>query len=195
VQRWREQVGAEFILFIGVLRYYKGLFTLLEAARGLQVPIVIAGDGPLRKALHQCAQSYRLSHVHFTGAVNEIDKVALLQLSRAVVLPSHLRSEAFGISLVEGLAFGKPLISTEIGTGTSYVNQDNVTGLVVPGNDPNRLKMAMNTLYHDEMLAKQMGRAGLARYEENFSASLMGQRYAELYKTLANKASKNSKDQ
>jgi glycosyltransferase involved in cell wall biosynthesis len=190
IRRWQKQVGTNFLLFIGVLRYYKGLFTLLEAARGLQVPIVIVGDGPLRKALHQRAQFYRLSQVHFTGAVSEMDKVALLQLSRAVVLPSHLRSEAFGVSLVEGLAFGKPLISTEIGTGTSYVNQNNVTGFVVPGNDPNRLKTAMNTLYHDEMLAKQMGRAGLARYKEHFSASLMGERYAELYKTLVNQSIK-----
>ena len=70
------------------------------------------------------------------GYLLEDDKVALINLCYAVVFPSHLRSEAFGISLLEGAMYGKPLISSEIGTGTSHINIDGETGLVVPPNDP-----------------------------------------------------------
>ena len=66
------------------------------------------------------------------GALDDADKVALLTLCYAVAFPSHLRSEAFGISLLEGAMYGKPMISSEIGTGTSYINIDGETGLVVP---------------------------------------------------------------
>ena len=61
--------------------------------------------------------------------------MALLALSYAILFPSHLRSEAFGISLLEGAMFGKPLISSEIGTGTTYINIDGKTGVVVPPSD------------------------------------------------------------
>ena len=68
------------------------------------------------------------------------DKIALLTLCHALTFPSHLRSEAFGISLLEAAMFGKAMISTEIGTGTSYVNVDGETGLVVPASDPGALQ-------------------------------------------------------
>ena len=76
--------------------------------------------------------------------------------------PSHLRSEAFGISLLEGAMFGKPMISSEIGTGTSYINIAGETGLVVPPNAPQALHEAMRQLWEHPEQAAQMG----ARAEE-----------------------------
>jgi glycosyltransferase involved in cell wall biosynthesis len=76
-----------------------------------------------------------------------------------VAFPSHLRSEAFGISLLEGAMYGKPMISSEIGTGTTYINIDQQTGLVVPPSDPQALREAMRTLWDDPQLAQEMGSA------------------------------------
>lgn len=69
------------------------------------------------------AQQRGLSNVMFTYMLNDEDKYILFQLCRGVVFPSHLRSEAFGITLLEGARFARPLISCEIGTGTSFINQ------------------------------------------------------------------------
>jgi len=62
------------------------------------------------------------------------------------VFPSYLRSEAFGISLLEDAMYGKPMISREIGTGTTYINIGGETGLVVPPSDSMALRQAMSYL-------------------------------------------------
>ena len=112
--------------------------------------------------LKQQALRLGVKKVYFLGAVSDEDKIALVKLCRGVVFPSHLRSEAFGVTLLEGAMFGKPLISSEIGTGSSYVNIDGVTGIVVPPNDPVALRDAMRRLGQDEALATKMGRCARA---------------------------------
>ena len=69
-----------------------------------------------------------LNNVTFTGYVPDTIKVALFKLSRGIVFPSYLRAEAFGVTLLEGAMYCKPLISTEVGSGTSHVNVDGETG-------------------------------------------------------------------
>lgn len=148
--KWEQALGKDFVLFIGVLRYYKGLDYLLEAAKSLSTTLVIAGKGPEKERLENLAETKGLKNVKFVGFVTDEDKVALLSLCRLVVAPSHLRSEAFCISLLEGLLFHKPLVSTELGTGTSFVNTHHKTGLVVPPKDPQALAAAIQTLLDDE---------------------------------------------
>ena len=181
---WRERCGERFFLFVGVLRYYKGLHILLDALAEVDYPVVIVGAGPIEQELKDHAQRLGLAHVMFVGALDEHDKVALLQLCYAMVFPSHLRSEAFGISLLEGAMFGKPMISSEIGTGTTYINIDNDTGLVVPPSDPQAFAGAMRTLWEQPELAAAMGRRAEARYWELFTAERMADSYASLYAEL-----------
>ncbi len=100
--------------------------------KGVDLPVVLVGIGALEKELKKQVQRLNLRNTHFLGTLPDQDKCALLELCLGVVFPSHLRSEAFGITLVEGAMYGKPLISSEIGTGTTYINIDNETGLVAP---------------------------------------------------------------
>lgn len=181
---WRQRVGEGFFLFVGVMRYYKGLHILLEAARGTDYPIVIVGSGPLEGKLKAQARNLGLSNVHFAGRLEDADKAALLELCSAMVFPSHLRSEAFGISLLEGAMYGKPLISAEIGTGTSYINVHGETGLVVPPADPVSLREAMRALWNDPRMAAEMGRQAEQRYRRVFTAERMGQQMADLYRDV-----------
>lgn len=182
--RWHQQFPEGFFLFVGVMRYYKGLHILLDACRNTSYPVVIVGAGPMENALRQQAERLRLHNVHFLGPLPDPEKNALLQLSRVVVFPSHLRSEAFGISLLEGAMFGKPMISSEIGTGTSYINIQGMTGLVVPPGNPKALRDAMLHLWQDHELAQQMGIAATQRYQSLFTADQMGTRFSELYQRL-----------
>ncbi|MFA5984335.1 MAG: glycosyltransferase family 4 protein [Methylococcaceae bacterium] len=181
---WREKLGPKFFLFVGVLRYYKGLSVLLEAAQGTGYPIVIVGSGPIERELKVQSAQLGLQNIYFLGPLSESDKSALLTLCHGVVFPSHLRSEAFGISLLEGAMYGKPMVSCEIGTGTSFVNIDNDTGLVVPPSDPVALRQAMRFLWEHPETAAEMGARAEERYYKLFTARHMLTAYQVLYQHL-----------
>ncbi|GHD12786.1 glycosyltransferase [Tianweitania populi] len=167
-----------FFLFVGAPRYYKGLPFLFEAARQTGLPVVIAGGTPEG---HQVSENVTL-----LGPVSDEEKAALLSRAEAFVFPSHLRSEAFGIALLEAAFAGKPLISCEIGTGTSYVNRDGQTGLVVPPADPQALGDAMLTLWNNEALRARLGAAARRRAMTHFQADQMVDAYCDLYRKLLN---------
>jgi rhamnosyl/mannosyltransferase len=181
---WSSKFGGRFFLFVGMLRYYKGLHILLDALQGMDYPMVIVGSGPVETELKEHAIRLNLKNIYFLGALPDEDKVALLQLCYAVVFPSHLRSEAFGISLLEGAMYGKPMISSEIGTGTSYININGETGLVVQPSNPEAFRDAMKLLWENPNIAAAMGQRAEKRYWELFTADQMAASYATLYKEL-----------
>jgi len=184
LQNWREKIGPKFFLFVGVLRYYKGLHILVEAAKGTNYPIVIIGSGPIEVELKTQAAKLGLSNIHFLGQLLDEDKVALLTLCYGILFPSHLRSEAFGISLLEGAMYGKPMISSEIGTGTTFINIANQTGLVVSPSDPLALRQAMRYLWEHPKQATEMGKRAEERYWQYFTADKMVNSYIDLYQDI-----------
>ncbi len=185
---WKAKIGGPFFLFIGAFRYYKGLHILIEAAMGAPYPIVIVGAGPIEDELKQQAKKLGLTNIHFLGALPDTDKVVLLELCYGIVFPSHLRSEAFGISLLEGAMSQKPLISSEIGTGTTFINIHNETGLVVPPSDASALRAAMDKLWREPELAKQFGINASARFDSMFTSEQMVEKYSKIYKKLLSRA-------
>ncbi len=189
LQFWRDKLGQRFFLFVGVIRYYKGLHILVEAAQGVDYPIAIVGAGPIEDELKAQTAQLGLRNTHFLGHLSDEDKVALLTLCYGVVFPSHLRSEAFGMSLLEGAMHGKPLISSEIGTGTTYINIGGETGLVIPPGDPVELRRAMTYLWEHPDEAAQMGKRAEERYWNYFTADQMARSYFDLYGHLVKRRS------
>jgi len=187
LQYWRDRLAPKFFLFVGLIRYYKGLHILIEAAQGTDYPIFIVGAGPIEQELKAQVAELGLLNIHFLGHLPDEDKVALLTLCYGVVFPSHLRSEAFGISLLEGAMYGKPMISSEIGTGTTFINIADETGLVVPPSDPVALRQAMRFLWEHQEKAAEMGRRAEERYWKHFTAEQMVKSYVDLYRELAGK--------
>ena len=80
---------------------------------------------------------------------------------------------------------GRPLICCEIGSGMSFVNAQNETGLLVPPENEQALAGAMNTLLNDPELAARLGQGARARYERLFSGGPLGREYAALFRELA----------
>lgn len=181
---WQAQVPNKFFLFVGVLRYYKGLSTLLDALEGVDYPVLILGGGPQEQELKAQAERLQLRNVRFLGRLDDEDKACLLQLSHALVFPSHLRSEAFGISLLEASMYSKPMISCEIGTGTTFVNIDGETGLAVPPENPQALRGALRRLWDNPEEAARFGAQARARFEALFTAQRMCERTIEVYRQL-----------
>jgi rhamnosyl/mannosyltransferase len=183
-EAWRKRFGDRFFLFAGVFSYYKGLDILLDAARQIDAPVVVVGDGPLAPHLKHRATNENIRNLHFVGAVSDADKFALLALCRAFVFPSNARSEAFGLSLVEASLMGKPMVTCEIGSGTSFVNVDGVTGFVVPPDDATAFAAAMAKLAAAPDLAMTMGMAARRRFDQTFTADAMARGYDALYREL-----------
>ncbi len=183
-EQWRQRVPEKFFLFVGVLRYYKGLDSLLSALEGVDYPVVILGAGPQELELKAQAEKLQLRNVLFVGRLDDEDKACLLQMCYALVFPSHLRSEAFGISLLEASMYGKPMISCEIGTGTTYVNIHEETGLAVPPNAPLALREAMRRLWDDPALTQRFGANALLRFQKMFTADHMCATTAQVYREV-----------
>lgn len=184
----RSMITEPFVLFVGVLRYYKGLDILIQAADQVRCKIVIAGSGPIERQLKLQAETLRRDNVIFLGEVTEPRKMALLHNCLGFVFPSNQRSEAYGLSLVEAAMCGKPMISCAIGTGTSYVNEAGTTGLVVPPTDPARLAESVNRFVDSPAEIAKWGRAARDRYTSLFTADRMGKSYADLYRQLQDRA-------
>ncbi len=183
VEEWRQRVGSDFFLFVGALRYYKGLDYLIGAAEKTGLSVVIAGTGQMEGDLRR----RNLSNVKLVGSISDDDKSALLSLGKAFVFPSHLRSEAFGVALLEAARAGKPMISCEIGTGTSYVNIDGVTGITVPPADSQAIGQAMRGLAESPEMAEGFGGAARMRYERLFRSEEVCKLYLNLYRELTSK--------
>ena len=183
-KEYEKLYGQDFFLFLGVFRYYKGLNYLLKAAHQTGLDVVIGGDGPESEKLYQYVHEHDLTNVHFLGYVTEQQKHALIDLSRALILPSSERSEAYGMVLLEAARQSTPMISTELDSGTSYINAHNETGLVIPAKNSVQLAAAMQEMTENEDMVKLMSISAKKRFENNSTGEIMGKRYAELYHSI-----------
>jgi glycosyltransferase involved in cell wall biosynthesis len=175
--------GPTRLLFVGRLRYYKGLDTLLRALVALpDVLLTVVGDGVMRTEWEELAASLGIaSRVSFVGEVDDNALPGVYRQATAFVLPSNARSESFGTVLLEAMASGLPCVTTEVGTGTSWVVQDGVSGMVVPPSDPGALGDALSRLVADPSMARRMGEAGRSRVEREFTESVMVEAVMAVY--------------
>jgi rhamnosyl/mannosyltransferase len=189
-RRSKARPGVPRILFVGRLRYYKGLDTLLRALPSLpDVELEVVGDGPMGPVWQNLARSLGLqSRVRFVGEVSDDALIEHYESADVFVLPANARSEAFGSVLLEAMASGLPVVSTEIGTATSWVNRDGETGRVVPAKDPRALADALDSLLRDGAARERMGRAGRARVETHFSHTKMLQGVSAVYEDALERA-------
>lgn len=177
------------LLFVGRLVYYKGLDVLLHAVAHLvdaPVRLTIVGAGPLRAELEDLAA--RLGVQDRVELVGPVDDAALREMYAShdvFVMPSGSRAEAFGMAMCEAMASGLPAVSTNVGTGTDWVNLDGVTGLVVPPGDPEALAAALRTLAADVDLRVRLGRAAQQRAGREFSFERHVDGLIEVYENCA----------
>lgn len=174
------------LLFVGRLRYYKGLDTLLQAMpHAPDAHLTIVGTGPMGNTLQQLTHTLNISErVTFAGEVADAELPRYYHNADVFVLPSNARSEAFGVVLIEAMASGLPCISTELGTGTSWIVQHAQTGLVVPPQDPAAMAQAINTLVADEPLRQRFAQASLDRARTMFSQEMMVNRVMAVYEEV-----------
>ena len=174
----RRRYASPRVLFVGRLVYYKGLDILIDALASVPGTLILAGEGPLDHELRERAAARAvLGRVHFLGRVADGDLPAYYHGADLFALPSTARTETFGVVQVEAMAAGLPVISTDLPTGVPWVNQDGVSGIVVPPGDANALAAALTRLTGDATLRAALGRNAAIRAESMFGLDTMIERF------------------
>lgn len=177
--------GKPLVLFVGRLRYYKGLQFLIRAMPQIDANLLIVGSGPMESELRQLAQQSGIAdRVHFLGDIIDNEKLAFYYAADVFCMPSHLRSEAFGLSQVEAMATGLPVVSCRISSGVPYVNADGISGLTVEPENPAALSEAINSLLNNDELRKRLGHGAGKRAHQKFSAERMCEQVKQVYNSV-----------
>lgn len=186
--RTKLQKNPDSLLLLGLgrLRYYKGFDTMIRALQSLHsMQFVLVGSGPMENEWRQLAQSLGVSdRVTFAGEVSDADLASYYQAADLFVLPANARTEAFGAVLAEAMAAGLPCVTTEVGSGTSWVVQDGVTGTVVPPRDPRALAEAIERILGDGDTRSKMSHAAAQRARHKFDEQMMIERVLDIYRSL-----------
>ncbi|ATB45464.1 glycosyltransferase [Corallococcus macrosporus] len=182
--RWREQAaGAPLWLMVGRLVYYKGLFTALEALARVPGRLVVVGQGPLEAEARRRARALGVAdRVTWTGYLPPDALVGALHAATALWFCGNARSEAYGLSQVEAMASGLPVLNTAIPhSGVAWVSLHEQTGLTVPVGDAAALAAAARRLVEEPGLARRLGRGARERAVAEFRHDVMAWRSLSLY--------------
>jgi glycosyltransferase involved in cell wall biosynthesis len=177
--------GLPTVLCVGRLVSYKGVEFLVRALENIKARLWIVGVGPLEDSLKSLVEQKGLSgRVIFLGQVSEADLVAYYHACDVFVLPSITNAEMFGVVQLEAMACRKPVISTDLPTGVSWVNQHLKTGYIVPPEDVPELAKAIQALLNSAQLRQEMGEAGRRRVEQQFTSTKMAEAMLQVYEEM-----------
>jgi len=184
--RLRKEHAGPIVLFVGRMRPYKGLPVLVDAMRSCPGTLLLVGRGEMEERVRRRVKESGIeSRVVFAGDVPDSDLAGYYRAADLFVLPSIARSEAFGIAMAEAMYCGVRVVSTGLGTGTSHLNLDGITGLEAPPGDVRALSDAMRTILADPEVARRLGEEGRRR-SRLFLDSEMVRRTAGIYRQLLN---------
>jgi glycosyltransferase involved in cell wall biosynthesis len=172
----RLLAGRRVVLAVGRLVKYKNFERLIEAAKLLPPDhvVVIVGDGPERGALDRKVSEAGLSKmVVLTGGLSDEALSSIYAIARVLAVTSLSRSETFGMVQVEALAYGVPIVVTDIkGSGVASVSGYGSVGVVVPNDSVQALAKAITCVTLDADWTALSSRAR-SRYDELFTERRM----------------------
>lgn len=167
--------GKRFILALGRLVPYKGFKFLIEATQYIceNTVVIIVGEGPQQESLKKAIDAAGLSgRVHLVGRQCEDVLAALFHSASLFCLPSIARSEAFGVVLLEAMAYGLPIVATNIeGSGVPWVSQHGVSGINVPVGNSIALANACNQILNSPIDYAKFSEGARQRYLKTFTES------------------------
>uniref|UniRef100_UPI00345EE091 glycosyltransferase n=1 Tax=Mesotoga sp. TaxID=2053577 RepID=UPI00345EE091 len=183
-----EREGKNVVLYVGRFGRYKGLDYLLKAMNLLddKYHLVLVGDGPERDNLLSLIETLELEErVTVMPHVSYSTLPEVYRSADVFALPSTDRGEAFGRVALEAMACGVPVITTELGTGTTYHNLHGITGYHVPPEDERALAKAIERCADENM--KEKNAALIRKRAEEFSIEKFRISWEELILSLTEK--------
>ncbi|MEQ8384569.1 MAG: glycosyltransferase family 4 protein [Coleofasciculus sp. A1-SPW-01] len=172
------------LLYVGRLSAAKGLPILLESLAMLksshpEIILTVVGDGEDRAELEQMTARLELNdHVKFVGYKSQAEVREYMQETDVFVLPSF--AEGVPVSLMEAMAAGVPVVTTQI-AGVSELVENGVSGYLIPPGDATTLAERIKTLLTEPQLRTQFGIAGREKVEKEFN---LNHEVARLYQVM-----------
>lgn len=171
--------------FIGRIVTAKGLEYLLDALPYLKgefksIKFLIVGEGSLVEELKERAKKNNIfDNILFTGKRRDIPEI--LASINIFVMPSI--AEGFPNALLEAMAMGKPIVTTEVG-GIPEIVKNGFNGLLVPPRDTVSLSKAIKELISNDRLAAKLGQAARDLVHDNLSIKAIAQKWQSLYLSI-----------
>jgi len=174
--------GLPTVLFVGRLVPYKGVEFLIRALEDVKARLWIAGRGPMENSLKNLVRQKGMAdRVVFLGHASDEDLVRYYHACDVFALPSITNQEMFGLVQLEAMACRKPVISTDLPTGVPWVNQHGKTGFCVRPANSRELAQTIARVLSSRELRQEMGEAGRARVEQQFTSVKMAGAMLRVY--------------
>jgi glycosyltransferase involved in cell wall biosynthesis len=178
------------VILVSRIMPHKGQNYLIAAA-GSDIPVVIAGRVKDQRYYEYLQELSRDKQVTFLTDASDDAVLELYRASAVTVAASVYRdvwgnewpqSELLGLTMLESMATGTPVVCTNVGSLPEY-EVDGVTGFVIPPNDPKQLRAKLDQVLGDPKLASEMGKAGNAHVQQ-YSWERVASGYAAEYQRL-----------
>lgn len=171
------------VLACGRLVPYKGFDVLIRAAVNRQFEVWIIGEGTERPRLEQLIAELGLGErVRLLGSVKDCERVKLMCLADVFVMPSVTNAETFGLSQLEAMAAGRPVVNTALDTAVPRVARHGMEAITVPPGDAEKLGEAIENLVNDPERRRRMGLAARSRALTRYSAAAFRQGIETVYR-------------
>ncbi len=176
----------KFILFFGRLEKLKGIFTLLSAMKKLpDVKLKIIGAGQEENECINLIRKENLTNVEFLGSKWGSELEVILKQALFVVVPSEWY-EPSPYSVLQSLAFGKPVVGTKMG-GIADAIKDNYNGLLVEPNNAEALAEKIRLLWSDTSKVDEFGMNAMKTIAEKHSLEHYYDKSMAIFETLLRK--------
>lgn len=186
---WREKAGfppgIQLAAVVGRLHPVKGHRQFLKSAAEVlkerkDVHFLVVGTGPERDRLEEYTRKLGISeHVTFTGFISDVSE--LMPDLNLLIVPSLW--EGFGLTALEAMAVGVPVVATSVG-GLPEIVEHCTTGLLVPPADEAGLTRGIIWMLDHPQEAVEMAAAAKNMVEQKFTARAMAKKTEELYRRL-----------
>ncbi|HTY61910.1 MAG TPA: glycosyltransferase [Acidobacteriota bacterium] len=170
----------KYVLYVGRLSKEKGVLSLLKAIKDTNIPLRIAGDGPVRPEAEAYAQRHKIAHVRFEGYQKDRELIELFENAAFIVMPSEC-NENGPISLLEAYAYGKPVLGARIGGIPEFIIPGE-TGDLFESRNVDQLRVKLTQMWTDREKIAEQGRVARRLVEEQYSLERHYEGLMQIYK-------------
>jgi len=179
-----ENSSKQYCLLLATYETRKGHFYLLQAFKDVvkdfpNIELRIYGDGSSEEKKHVADEVARLKLESNVVLGDFLLQPNLMLAGASVLVSSSQAYESFGLTIIEAMALGIPIVATNVG-GMPEVLENTGAGFVCSNKDPLAFSSAVKRILGNPALAAELGRNGRHAYERNFNATKMAHRYKKL---------------
>lgn len=175
--RSRKPSKGEFVLYFGRIEHEKGVFTLLEAIKGMGIPLIIAGAGSGVDELENAIKGF--DYITYLGQLEKNELGEVLKNARFTVVPSMCYENA-PMTIVESAYYSKPVIGSDIG-GIPELVEHGKSGFIFRAGNAEDLEKYIDKLWNSPDIAMEMGMYANQMVTRKHSPDVYLERILRLY--------------